>query len=85
VQLFVYGWGQWYWNGDATVRGNSWDGICWFGDKDATEGEYTIRAIADGNLEPVKYKELPNGGVHSEDIRVYLKREKTPEAASLKG
>lgn len=77
VQLFVYVGGQWHQNGDATVRGNSWEGICWFGDKDATRGEYRIRAIADGDLEPIKYKELPNNGVRSEDISVHLKREKT--------
>jgi hypothetical protein len=76
VELRVLAAGRWHHNGYATVQGNSWQGTCWFGDKDTMEGEFLIRAIADGNLDKnIKYPHLPDSGCHSRDVKVLLKRE----------
>lgn len=78
VELRVFAGGKWHHNGYATVKGNSWERTCWFGDKDAIRGEYLIRAIANGNLDPaIKYPQLPTSGCQSKDVKVYLKRELT--------
>ena len=74
IQLWVYAGGQWHPQANVIVKENSFEGICWFGDKDSTRGEFEVRAVADGNLEIRKYKILPDVGVQSEDVTVYLKR-----------
>ncbi len=75
MRLWVYAGGQWHPQGDVHLKDNSFEGICWFGDKNSTRGEYRVRAVADGDLEVKKYKFLPDTGVRSEDVTVYLKRE----------
>lgn len=74
VQLWVYAGEQWHPQGNVVVSGNSFEGTCWFGDKNSTRGEYKIRAVAGGDLEIRKYKILPESGVQSEDVVVYLNR-----------
>jgi len=56
------------------VKENSFEGLCCFGGEESTRGEYKVRAVADGNLEIRKYKILPNVGVQSQDVKVYVKR-----------
>jgi hypothetical protein len=74
IQLWVYAGGQWHPQGNVIVKENSFEGTCLFGDKDSTRGEFKVRAVADGNLEIRKYKILPDVGVQSEDVTVYLNR-----------
>ena len=78
VELRVFAGGRWHHNGYAMVQGNSWQGTCWFGNEDSRQGEYLLRAIADGNLDKdTRYSYLPECGHHSKDVKVYLKREAT--------
>jgi len=74
IQLWVYAGRQWHLQANVAVRENSFEGLCWFGDKDSTRGEYKVRAVADGSLEIRKYKILPSVGVQSQDVTVYLRR-----------
>jgi hypothetical protein len=79
VQLLVFAGGQWHPNQDATVKGESWEGTCWLGDKRATRGQYKIIAVANGNIDTSKkYKWLPEGGYRSNEVDITLKRDTVP-------
>ena len=74
IQLWVHAGGQWHPQSDVVVRENCFEGLCCFGDENSTRGEYKVRAVADGNLEVRKCKVLPDVGVRSQDVKVYLRR-----------
>ncbi|MFY9644620.1 MAG: hypothetical protein WAK29_05535 [Terriglobales bacterium] len=74
VQLFVHAGGQWHSQGNAVVKGQSWEGRCWFGDNDSVSGDFKVVAVADGDIPDGKYKELPGRGCHSPEMKVRLKR-----------
>ncbi|MGA8503617.1 MAG: hypothetical protein WB683_18845, partial [Candidatus Sulfotelmatobacter sp.] len=75
IELRVFAGGRWHHNGYWNAQGHLWTGTCWLGDKDSIKGNYTIVAIADGDMEwKQTYTTLPKTGHQSNEVTVTLKR-----------
>jgi hypothetical protein len=78
IQVFIYGAGRWYPQGDAQRLGDVWSTMCWFGAKTTLSGAFKVVAIADGNIntKPENHLDtLPSSGTKSNEITVNLKRQ----------
>jgi hypothetical protein len=75
MELRVFAGGRWHHNGYWYAQGHLWTGTCWLGNKDSIGGNFTIVAIADGDMDvKQKYATLPKTGCQSNAVTVTLKR-----------